>query len=383
MLWSVAVTVDRFLKGPSMTLRKTAAVCGLCLMLIGCNGGNSAGDGGLSAYVVQEMVRPLGDQYKFVRGAFSRMVLAIENDSDDLIVLRGCSVAGQLPDIDRWHGSRYGLAQYRPFEDVWVYNEMAQQLSEPVFAMGVISPHDSIEVVRWIRLERESVEIDVAYQRLSAEDAAEHLYVETAVDGRFSMERVFMHPDSLVRRGDSRVNTNWQVVIFPRAQEFSINGVSLRCSVSFQEPPISIDAVRAAIGDEIRESVYWKSQGKWVVRTDRGSFVVDGQGRRRLGDVDLLSFGVIASSYKEVDCILPLKGYEEFDLQGPKIGEGGFFDAGVTKVEHGDILRLLDSARDNGDSMTVLPYDGNGLGMEFYLLVGEFDEAARREIAER
>jgi hypothetical protein len=246
-----------------------------------------------------------------------------------------------------------------------------------------LPPHDSIEVVRWIRPEHESVEIDLAYQRLSAEDAAKHLYVETAVDGQFSMERIFKHPESLVQPGDSSVSTNWQVVIFPESQEFSVNSASLRCSVSFQEPPMSVDAVRVAIGDKIRGSVYWKNQGKWVVRTDRGVCVVDGQERTQLGDVDLLSFGVIASSYKAVDCILPLKGYEEFNPQGPKISEGGFFDPGVTKVEHGDILRLLESARDNGDRVTILPYDANGLGMEFYLLMGKFDEAARREIAER
>lgn len=366
-----------------MTLRGIALICALSLGLAGCNGGRTAGSGTLSAYVVQEMVRPPGDQYKFVRGAFSRVVLAIENDSDDVVVLRGCSVAGQLPDINRWHGARYGSTQHRPMEDEWVYDEMAQQLSDPVFATGVIPPGESIKVVRWIRLERDTVEIDVAYQRLSVEDATEHLYVETALDDQFSVQRVFRHPDSLAHRADPTGNTNWQVVIFPRAQEFSFDGTTLRCSVSFQPPPVSVDAARAVLGEEIRESVYWRGQSKWVARTDSGVFVIDGQKRTPLGDVDLLCFGVIESSYKTVDCILPLSGYERFDPQRPNVGPVGFFDPGITKVAQGDILGLLESARGNGDSVTVLPYNANGLGMQFHLLVGDFDATARRRIAER
>ena len=55
----------------------------------------------------------------------------------------------------------------------------------------------------------------------------------------------------------------------------------------------------------------------------------------------------------------------------------------MTEVVHGDILRLLELARDRGDGVTILPFDPNGLGMKFYVLVGEFDELARRDIAER
>jgi len=92
---------------------------------------------------------------------------------------------------------------------------------------------------------------------------------------------------------------------------------------------------------------------------------------------------VIASSYRVVDSILPLSGYEEFDAQLPTIGPVGYFDPGVTKIDHADMPRLLEFARDRGDEVTVLPYDANGLGMRFYLLVGEFDAEARRRMAGR
>ena len=66
---------------------KTTMVCRLFLTLAGCVGGHVVHDKGVSAYVVQEMVRPPGDQHKFVQGAFSRVVLAIENGSDDVIIV--------------------------------------------------------------------------------------------------------------------------------------------------------------------------------------------------------------------------------------------------------------------------------------------------------
>lgn len=366
-----------------MTMSKISVLCGLCLMLFGCNTGNSVDDDTLSVYVVQEMVRPPGEQHKFVRGAFSRVVLAIENASDDVIVLRGCSVSQQLPDIDRWYGSLYGSVSDKPLEDEWVYNEMVQQLSDPVFATGVIPPNDRLKVVRWLCLTEEEIEIDVSYHRLREEDALENLYVETYVDGQFNMERIFKHPNSPFADANSRADTNWQVVIFPRAGEFPVDRTSLACRVSLQEPPLSISAVRNTFHDKIQDAVYWKGQGKWVVRTNRGVFLVDDQSNSRLGDVDLLCFAVIESSFKAVDCILPLKGYEDFDAQPPRIEGPGYFNAGVTKIAHADIIRLLEAARDNNHSVTVLSYDANGLGSKFYLLIGEFDAVARRKIAER
>ena len=364
-----------------MTMPKIFALCGLCLMLFGCNSGTSVDDGMLSVYVVQEMVRPPGEQYKFVRGAFSRVVLAIENNSDDVLILRGCSLEGQLPDIVRWHGSRYGSVKYRPIEDVWIYNEMAQQLSEPVFASGAVSPHSSIEVVRWIWLRQETVEVDLAYHRLAPEDAVKQLYFEMVVDGQYHKEQIFKHPAEPSQLRDSSINTNRQIVVFPEPQKFPIDNASLCCRISFQDPPLNIDTVQEAVGDEILESVYWRNQSKWVVRTGRGVWVVDNGVLTRLGNINLLSFGVIESSYKKVDCILPLQGYEEFDPQSPGINEGGCFDPGITKVMQGDVLRLLELARDNGDSVTILPFDADGLGMKIYLLVGVFDEVTRREIA--
>ncbi len=49
-------------------------------------------EGVLSAHVRQEMVRPPGEEHEFVREGVSRLVFMIENDGDDVIVLRRCSI---------------------------------------------------------------------------------------------------------------------------------------------------------------------------------------------------------------------------------------------------------------------------------------------------
>ena len=83
----------------------------------------------------------------------------------------------------------------------------------------------------------------------------------------------------------------------------------------------------------------------------------------------------------KVDFILPLSGYENFAPQKPSINEAGYFSPGVTKITHKDILKLFTFAREKGDAVTIFPYDPTGLGISYYLLVGDFDEKRRREIA--
>ncbi len=78
---------------------------------------------------------------------------------------------------------------------------------------------------------------------------------------------------------------------------------------------------RRVISEGAKDETTKDRGGMW---TDAGCFVADGKGRAQLGEVSPLSFGV-----------------------------------------------------------TALPYDANGLGMQFYLLVGEFDAAAHRKMVER
>jgi hypothetical protein len=327
------------------------------------------------------MVRPPGDEYKFVKGGVSRLVFAIENNSNDVIILTDCSIKGQLPDIDRWHGARYGLAEYRPLEDTWKYNQMAQQLSDPVFAMGVILPHDSIEVERWGILKTTTVQLDVAYLRLSQKQARKNLYVETVHADMETEQDVFVHPETLSRSTGSKNLTNWHFVIFPQMDKFPVKSQSLVCTVSFREPKIDIKKAQAVVEDEIRASVYWKGKKMWAVQTDQGKYLVDDNKAIPLPELDLLAFVIIESSYKRVDFILPLSGYEKFAPQKPSINEAGYFNPGVTKITHEDILKLFTFAREKGGNVTIFPYDPTGLGTSYYLLVGDFDEKRRREIA--
>lgn len=337
--------------------------------------------GPLSAYVKQEMVRPPGDEYKFVKGGVSRLVFAIENNSNDIIILADCSIKGQLPDINRWYGARYGLAEYRPIEDMWKYNQMAQQLSKPVFAMGVILPHDSIEVERWGILKEKTVQLDVAYQRLSQEQAGKNLYVETVHTPLDTGRDVFVHPEHFSRSTGSGILTNWHFVIFPEMDKFPVKSQTLLCGVSLREPKADIKKAQSVIKDEMRDSVYWKNENMWAVRTDQGKYLVDDNKAILLPELDLLTFVIIESSYKRANFILPLSGYEEFAPQKPSVNEVGYFSPGVTKVLHENILKLFAHARKKGDGVTIFPYDPTGLELNYYLLVGEFDEKRRREIA--
>lgn len=372
-------------KGHSISLILFAAL----LMMSSCSdnpGGQlktkSRPDSGpLSAYVKQEMVRPPGDEYKFVKGGVSRPVFAIENNSNDVIILTDCSIKGQLPDIDRWYGARYGSAEYRPIEDTWKYNQMAQQLSKPVFAMGVILPHDSIEVEKWGILKEKTVQLDVAYQRLSKEQARNSLYVETVHTPLETGRDVFVHPEHFSRSTGSGIAVNWHFVIFPETEKFPVKSQSLLCSVSLREPKADIKTAQSVIKDEIRDSVYWENRNMWAVKTDKGKYLVDGKKAILLPELDLLAFVIIESSYKRVDFILPLSGYEKFDPQKPSINEVGYFNPGVTKVLHENISELFAYTEKKGDGVTIFPYDPSGLGSNYYLLVGEFDEKRRREIA--
>jgi hypothetical protein len=324
----------------------------------------------LSAHVRQEMVRPPGDENKFVRHGVARLVFMIENDSNDVIILRGCSVPGQLPDIDRWHGARYGSVQHRPLEDVWHYSEMAQQLSMPVFAMGAIQPCGNLKVTRWAILKEGHVELEIAYHRLTPTQARQHLYVETARE-EMIMDRVFKHPQELPSLSDEGPQVNWRAVIFPEADTLDIQTQTITCPVSLREPPIGIETVQAVAGEPILDSVYCERLKAWVVRTAQSMFLVANDRRITLPETDLLAFIVIDSSYRTVPFILPTSGYDDFASYRQEKQDNRFDDGGVTPIPHDVARRLLECIRDNGHHIAVEAIDPTGLGLRFCLVVRE------------
>ena len=322
----------------------------------------------LSAHVRQEMVRPPGDENKFVRGGMSRLVFMIENDSSDVIVLRSCSIPGQLPDIDRWHGARYGSVQHRPLEDVWRYSEMAQQLSMPVFAMGAIPPGGDLKVTRWAILKEDHVALDLAYHRLTPAQARRHLYVETA-DDTMSMDRLFKHPQELPGPSDEAPQVNWRVVIFPEADTLDIQSQTLTCTVSLREPPVGMETVQALVAEPIRDSAYCARQQAWAVKTAQAMELLADRERIALPEMDLLAFVIIDSSYRTVPFILPPAGYDDFASYRQEKKDNRFDDGGVTPIPHDAVRRLLECIRDNGHRVAVEAIDPTGLGLRFCLVV--------------
>lgn len=328
---------------------------------------------GLSAYVHQEMVRPPGEEHKFIRDGVSRLVFLIENDSEDVVVLRNCSIPGQLPDIDRWHGARYGSVEHRPLEDVWWYHEMAQQLSEPVFAMGVIPPGGSLKVARWAILRDPHVTLDVAYHRLTPEQARRYLYVETVRDDSIGSNRVFKHPQEISHAAAPTRDTHWHVVIFPEADTLEIGSQTLTCPVTLREPPVDIAAAQAIVGEPIVDSVYGPRRQAWVVQTVQSMCLVVEDTFTPLPTMDLLPFVVIEAAYRTVPFLLPEKGYDRFKSE-EEDEEDRFADAGVTQVPHSAVRDLLARAREHGHRITVRAHDPTGLGARFCLKVGNGHE---------
>ena len=105
--------------------------------------------GPLAVYVKQELVQPNKKDCRIARAITQRSVFTIENNSNDFIVVRNVNIIGQLPDPIRWYGATYGSTQYKPKEDVWVYDQSAKILSSPVFASGVIAPGAGFQIERW------------------------------------------------------------------------------------------------------------------------------------------------------------------------------------------------------------------------------------------
>ncbi|MFC1704553.1 hypothetical protein ACFL1E_07240 [Candidatus Omnitrophota bacterium] len=326
------------------------------------------------------------EQHSFLKRSIDQATFMIENRSDDFIVIRNFSIVDQLPDIQRWYGSQYGSAYYSPLEDVWIYNEVNQQLSEPLFAFGVIPPRKALEISRWFLVKGGSIQCAIDFQRLSKAEAGTYLYVNLYDKSAFSPKRIFQRAeseeniDALLKSFD---NVDWRHVIAPAIREVLIQSLEVSCQIPIQELEVNLEKVKEEIGDWILDSIFLRSLNLWVVETVAANYMIVDDKAIELPGISLLAFILIESQAGGVETILPLTGYEQFNPEKPSIKGAGYFNPGITILPREKIFPLLQAVKDNGHKVTAFAYDSNGLGERYYLLVGEFDEKVRREVAQQ
>lgn len=355
-----------FLWGPLLDGRVSSNAC-------------AAGGNYLVVFAEQEKTRPPGKEYFFVKGAVSRLVFVIENKGSDFVVIRSFSIEGQLPDIKRWYGSVYGSLKYRSIQDIWSYNQMDQCFSRPVCSTGVIPPGGKKKVVRWAVVQEKEIAARIMYQRLSKNEAAQLFYLYFNKEQWSGFKRNFKrlkNIDSL-----NIANVDWSLVVFPGANTVPYCNERISCPVSIKNPEFSLKMAQNKISENVKSAIFWKEKNAWIIQADDGIFLVSSEKILKLPQMDLLSFVIISSHHRRTDFILPLKGYQKFGAKKPCIEGPGYFNPGVTRIEHDNLIPLFEFIKKKGDSITILVYDPNGLGQRFYLLVGTFDEALRRRIA--
>jgi hypothetical protein len=340
-------------------------------------------EGPLSILVKQEMTRPPGEEYLFLQGAPARIILLLKNTSDDFIVVRSVSIPGQLPDTDKWYGSQYGSTNYRELDDTWVYNEMQQMLSDPVFAFGVIGPGESLEVLRWCILREKKLPVKIAYQRLTKTQAGKYLYFHTYHEGEFSAKRIFERCSDIDELSSAEKKVDWRVIIAPEIKSVPMITQQALCSVSLRESDFSFEQARKSIGSEASDYVFWPDENMWIISAEKGAYLVGPEVVTELPRIDLLSFIIIASSNETVPVIFPLSGYEVFNPQKPHIEGPGYFNPGVTQLPKHKLSTFFEGVKKAGDAISVLHYNPDGLGVQRYLLVGEFNETVRRNLARK
>lgn len=147
-----------------------------------------------------------------------------------------------------------------------------------------------------------------------------------------------------------------------------------------RNPEFTLEEAQDKGEQKASESLYWENKNSWVVKTEKGTYLVSKERIVELPDMDIRVFIVITSDFGKSDFILPLSGYEQFGAKGPRIEGPGYFNPGTTQIPHETLLSLFSFVKEKKDKISVLTYDPTGLGKKFYLLVGEFDEKKRREI---
>ncbi len=336
---------------------------------------NNGTNGPLSIHVKLEM----GNEYEFIKDAPSRLVFTIENKSDDFIIIRAIDVENGLADITRWYGSFYGSTEYKPLEDIWIYNQMSQMLTKTAFATGLIQPGGGYEFPQWAILKDETVDVNIAYQKLTKDEVLKQIYFEINDNNNFTTKRIFKHLKNADILEKETKNINWSFVIAPNASDLPFDKQHLECKLTLREPEFSFEQAKKAVSSETSDCVFWKSQNCWVLKTDKGIYLVDKDKTLLLPEMDLLVFALIESQHQKVTCILPLTGYEKYDAQKPHIEGPGYYNPGITEVPKEKLISLFEYAGARGDKISVLVYNPNGLGKRLYLLVGQFDEKMRRK----
>jgi hypothetical protein len=304
------------------------------------------------------------------------LVFTIENNSDDFIVIRNFNIQHQLPDIYRWYGSVYGGTEYMPLEDMWVFSELEQRLSEPIFAKGVIYPGGKLNIVRHVILKENLINIILMYQRLPKEQAKKSLYFSFQGNEKFTAYRIYEHYKSA--NSVSVENIDWEMIVFPEAHKIPFEKQVHPCKVSLKENGFNLKDAEDKIGLTAETFVFWKRQAAWIIKKDNDHYLVRHDNVIKLPEIDLMAFVVIESSYKTINFILPMSGYGKFNAVQPKIEGPGYFNPGVTPLKDNEILSLFEFAREKGDAVSVLAYDPTGLGKRYYILVGDFEEKKRR-----
>jgi hypothetical protein len=324
-----------------------------------------------------------GGKKVFPKGAPQLTNFTIENRSDDFIVIRKIEIDGQLPDIDRWFGPRYGSVEYREEKNVFFYNVVEQCLSEPVFAMGLIRPNGKIDVTRMVALRGSPVNFEVYYQRISLGDAKERLYFNFPDEPEIGPKRIFRSIDDFnLFVSESRTDSvDWSTVILKGENKLPFQRQALSLPVILEESPFSLKKALEKFGFKIADYVFWTSENCWVFKRDKNLFIVGENRIVKLGNIDLAVFTLIELSPDKTGFILPLEGYEDFNPKRPKIEGPGYFNPGITHIPRNKVFRLFQYATRRGDGIKIIVYDPHGLGRRFYISVGEFKEKERRAYA--
>lgn len=337
--------------------------------------GRNINEDSLSVYIKQEAAQ---SPHPFRRGAVSRMVFTVENAGDDFIIVRNFKIQDQLPDIYRWYGAVYGGTEYMPLEDAWVFSELEQRLSEPVFATGVIYPGGKLDVTRYLILRDAPIGIELTYQKVTKKDSSGLLYFYFRGNdelGSCQKYKRLPHPDVIPVDA-----IDWERVIFPEADSVPLKQQRFYSRIRLEEHPFRLKDAEKKAGMKAESYVYWERQQAWIIGKDKKMYRVSSKEVMPLPEIDPLIFVIMASAYKTIDVILPMTGYDGFHAIQPKVEGPGYFNPGITPLPEDEMLSLFNIAREKGDSISALAYDSTGLGKRFYLLVGRFDEKKRRDV---
>jgi hypothetical protein len=320
-------------------------------------------------------------QATHLRGRTCGARVIIHNRSAGLVILRGITLAGQLPDLEPWYGSRYGAVTHDVGEDAWIHDGLQQQLSRPIFASTLVWPGESLTVERSHTCLDSGLRLEVHYQYLDLAQASEQLYLPVTSN---PMQTVYRKLElTAATLDDVREGLAAEGAIFPAADQWPVEGATLVMALELEEGPFPLLEAQKKLGALVREAVYWESEQAWVVTEAAGDrvWLVGPERVVELPRCDLLAFPLVDAAGGEISMILPLAGYHGFGARPPRIEGPGYVRLGITTVPRSSLLELLERARQRGEALRVATANPNGLGPGLRLVLGELDEARRGAVA--